>query len=395
MKVGIMTYFSKSGGGNYGAILQALALMKAVERLGYECVLIDYRYSSLHQMLMFIPTRIKIRLQRLDDYYIYNMAEAVKSYFKRDENPVADGLEEVFDNFKKDMNSTAPVDRKSIKEINEQIDLFISGSDQVWSCTKVYPDYSFLLDFVSDNRKKGSYAASFGVSKIPDVFKPAYKRLLSQYRFLSVRELNGNAILKDLIGREGRFCLDPTLLFDYGEWKEICAGNIYDNGPDEPYVLAYTVAYSEAVRKTAREVSDNTGLPLKVVTVRTAGNDPETYECPEPSRWIDYIKNASYIVTNSFHAVAFSVNFGRQFIFEVKPGDAAAGTMSRINDLLNVLGINDRVVTSQMNASEKIERLQAPIDYASAAKRLDEERKKSWEYLKDMLDTRSNELADG
>ncbi len=388
-----MTYFSKKGGGNYGAILQAVALLKAVEILGHEGCLIDYRYNSMRQMLMFIPARIRIRLCRMDDYYIYNLPEAVKVFFTRNESPVAEGLEEIFDEFKAELDSTIPVNYKSIKKINEQMDFFISGSDQVWSCTKVFPDYSFLLDFVSDNNKKGSYAASFGVSELPDVFKQKYKELLSQYRFLSVRENSGNEIIEKLIGKKARVCLDPTLLFNYEEWIKICPGQKYDNELSGEYILVYTVSYSEYVIKTAQEISKLTGLPLRVVTVRTGNCVPKDSECPEPVRWIHMIKNASYIITNSFHAVAFSVNFSKHFIFEVNPGEAASGTMSRINDLLATLGITNRVVNSGMDFTEKCDLLKADIDYTSVMKKLDHERKESWEYLKNMLDTRMSDFC--
>ena len=397
MKVAIMTYASRlAGNGNYGAVLQCFALMTAIKKLGYECDVTDYRYKINHQIFMFPFVRARVFFSGNKEPYLYSFKDLVELWIERRKS--SSNIRESVDfmsEFKEKIDWTIPVSRENIKELNDLYDFFISGSDQVWSPSRVYPEYNYMLDFVKDNRKKGAYAASFGVGRdeLPKVFKKQYRKLLSGYRFISVREKSAQTILKELIGRGGDYALDPTLLFDKAEWFSMIDNSI-KNETDQKYIVVYTVFSSRSLNVLAEKVAKIEGLKVRYITVEVDESQDIIYEYPNPEEWIKLIANAEYVLTNSFHGTAFSVNFEKQFLYELSDNDLIRNTISRIYDLLTLIGLDDRIIRFNSPIDKKISLLKRNIDYTKAQEIIGKERQISWSYLEKMLDARRSELSD-
>ena len=198
-KIGILTYHRAY---NYGAVLQAYALQSAIQNINYNVEIIDYccdyiekigSEKSIKNIIKFILSGRRIN-------------QTKKKFVK-------------FRNDKLNLSNN-DFNRDTIKEIADLYDIYIVGSDQVWNYQGSNFDKTYFLDFVKQNTKKKSYAASFGISKIPPKYEKEYIRLLNKFSDISVREKQGINIINNLLGKDCELVLDPTLLLSKKEWKE-------------------------------------------------------------------------------------------------------------------------------------------------------------------------------
>jgi hypothetical protein len=265
-------------------------------------------------------------------------------------------------------------------------DAYITGSDQVWNPRNNNSDSSYFLAFAPSGKKRISYAASFGLSQIPDRFVNDYKEWLKQIRYLSTREVEGQKIIKQFTGRDSEIVLDPTLLLDQDQWNDVGVSYL----SSRPYILCYYMPGDKEVNKSitriARQVSNLTGwkvicigqkeymrlLPWKN-TVFDAG----------PSEFLGLFQNASFVVTNSFHGTAFSINFRKPFFVPINqslPPEEALS--SRIITLLKKLKLENRLlpVSGDLPGKNGLD-----LDYQSVEKILEEEKQRSIDFLKNAL----------
>ncbi len=382
MKVGIITFHKVN---NYGAVLQAYALQKTIRRLGCECDIIDYNRKSLRDVLLWQKNKIKGFLKGTPDRQSYSNMEFLNMVLTTvffNNRAVA----EKFASFRKRLDLSRAVDSGTVEELNEEYDLFISGSDQVWNCGRVILDKNYLLGFVKDSRKKGSYGASFGIKKIPKKYLWDYKKLLSGFEYLSVREEAGAKLTRRLTGREALVVLDPTLLLRKEDWAALTAGK----SAKEDVIIVYMLEYSENLLRFARELSRRVNCPIRLLNKPFNRRIKE--ECRTdvgPAEWLLELKNARYVITNSFHGVAFSINFNRSFYVEIAEERIRGAMASRIEHILKTFGLEDRLITKEEGSSgNKKEnfRFGVPdVDYNRVNKKLEELRGDSMEYLRKML----------
>ena len=174
---------------NYGGILHAYALQKAIEKFGHECVLIDYMNDEFrHKFTFFGKPKGMSTL-----YWL----------FKKAQYPLMTVMMKRMMPFYQHMNLTSHFkDPQDLKELNSQYDMFITGSDQVWACDLNFFDGSYFLDFVDDNHKKVSYAASFGrtINMMTKDEKAFIAPQLDRFDALGVREDSGTEVVKALSG---------------------------------------------------------------------------------------------------------------------------------------------------------------------------------------------------
>lgn len=377
MKVGIITFHNVN---NYGAVLQAYALQKTIRRLGFDCEIIDYRRKNVRDIFLWQRNKAGALLKGRPDRQPYTNAEFIRMFC----NTVFFNNRKVaakFDAFRKRLPMSRPVNSDSVRQLNREYDLFLSGSDQVWNCGRVCLDKNYFLDFVEDDGRKGSYAASFGIKSVPDKYRDEYKALLLAYRYLSVRESAGADIIRELTGREANVVLDPTLLLDKGEWSRL----IGDGRRIKPAVVVYMLEYSETLLDFARSLSERTGCPVRLLNKPFGHRLNEDYRTGVgPLDWLKEIKEAAYVVTNSFHGVAFSINFNKLFYVEIARERIRGAMGSRIEDILTAFQLMERLIspgnTGSVNSMEE-------IDYGKVNRRLEELRAHSCSYLKEMLRT--------
>lgn len=340
MKIALLTWTYS----NYGTQLQAYSMCTYLKKLGHEVEFVNY-LTSKEDVLRYgthnISYQFKRVLRKLKQIKTDRRMNTVVLKYKAD----IDAKEQKFKEF---MSTYLPLTRKYSKnelaEISDCYDLYIVGSDQVWS--PKYLDGSFFLDFVSDKEKVAAYAPSFGVNHIDDEIKGLVSEWLKNFKFLSVREINGQQIVQELIGKTAQVVLDPTFLFDQIEW---CTHLESKKQQTDKYILCYFLSENRYYWKVVNKVA--TELGYKVIIIP---NTPDDFECEydkkiavSPFEFVKLIKDASYVITDSFHGTAFSINLGVDFITLARFSEKSVDSEnSRIKSILQLLDMTDRFVTS-------------------------------------------------
>ena len=247
---------------------------------------------------------------------------------------------------KKNYNITKKV--KTIDEIEELVksyDNIICGSDQVWNYNIVGSQFDiYSLNFkVSKNTKKISYAASIGTNKIPEITIEKLKKILPHYNAISVREKSALDILKENGFKKSTEVLDPTLLLSSKEWDEKLEIKKFDS-EKEKYIFIYYLDNPNMIEKLCNKISEKTKYKFICYGKKSIfKRNPNIKNCKfinkiGPKEFVQYIKNSEYVITNSFHGIAFSTIYSKQFI-TVLNGERGV----RQVDFLKKLGLENRI----------------------------------------------------
>lgn len=369
-KVAILTTFQYY---NYGTALQVTALSKVIDKLGLASYVINYHFKSTLAATM---TDVSWKS------WITHTCVVIRNHFKST-NIVNSSKDKFLGFYESNLRFTMRCDLLSeLQQLNDEYDAFICGSDQIWNPLGF--DSHAFLDFVSDNNKKIAYAPSVGLPKIKDRnTKAEMARLARQIAHLSTREKSGSALIADITGREVKTVLDPTLLLYEDDWDKLIDSDC--KLPKTPYLIVYMLGQNESAWKKVYDIADKLHLNVNIIPVFKKDYNRKgciTYPIG-PSEFLSLLKNASYVCTDSFHGMAFSVNFNKQFtVFERFKRHDSLNQNSRIYNLADALNLNDRIY--RRNSDTKT--IYAEIDY----KRINDTRRKlvddSLDYLKSALD---------
>ncbi len=354
MKIGVITIEQV---GNYGAELQCYATQKVLQNIGCDAEIIDYcyykdyRYKDSKMSEPFVPMTFKERIFYVLKYRIVNrFVDKVLLLFnsniaRRNSRFAAFHAENT-------KMSRKYMSMPELYEASMDYDIFVTGSDQVWNPGAQSSIEPYFLTFAPDSARKISFAASFGVSEIEPNLRERYKEYLSRYDFISVREKNACDIVKQLVGKDAECVLDPTLLLTKDEWMKVARQ--YDNVP-ERYVLVYTLFESPAIFNLAKKVAKEKGISVLRITKRayfvSRIEGISNISDAGPAEFISLIAGADYIVTDSFHGTAFSINFGIPFLTIVSSKN---NNNSRMESLLKVVGLSGRMVYEEKEVSSLI-----------------------------------------
>lgn len=355
MRIGILTYHNAL---NVGAVLQAYALQTVLTKMGYNCDIIDYRSAYLEEIY---KNKKFSQIKSIKDFikWIFNARREKSKRLKFEE----------FNNQYQNLSEMVYT-KNNIKDSNERYDTFIVGSDQVWNMNLNGNDTTYLLDFVNENKRKVSYAASFGYKEVPQKYRKITQKGILRLNSISVRETAGKIIVEELTNRHSEVVLDPTLLLDKEDWDSMDYKRLHHRD----YILVYIIAATPSILEFAKELGKkhncdvvcihNSQLPkLGVKNVR---------DC-SPLEFLSYIKHAKYVVSSSFHGICFSIIFKKEFFFELdeKPNN----NNSRIETLIGILDLWKR----QIIKGKCFDREQ--IDYEKVFEKLNFEKKKSYAFL--------------
>lgn len=354
---------------NYGSLLQSIATITILERLGHTCEIIDYIRDDEHGL--------KAVITSLNGKQGWNGNPLKKLAYIAFRYPEEKTAEIKFSRMRKKYLKLTGRCRmhEDLKQLDA--DVFMTGSDQVWGPTlNGQYDEAYFLSFVS-GKPKTAYAASFGRTDFTLKILAEYSKLLSTYSGIAVRENNAVDLLKLL----GITCmgqvLDPTLLLTGEEWSKRIKRNM-----EGKYVLVYQLHNNPVLTDYALRFARHTGLPLYRISptfhqVRRGG---KFIYLPDLDEFLSYIKNCTYFLTDSFHGTAFALNFNKQFI-EILPNNK---TGSRNQSILQLTGLTDRILTdfNDFSMADKV------IEYTSVNNILAKERQKSIAILKSLLSDR-------
>lgn len=352
MKIGILTFHRAV---NYGAVLQAYALQKVIELMGHEAEIIDYRCSFIEsEVSPLAGFRNKV-----------GFVSALKQMiFRCRKNIAFSGFMGKYMNLSKKYSS-----KESMSELEKKYDSFITGSDQVWNYGCSGSDSTYFLDFVKEARKKNSYAASFGFDKLPKGDPFDYNVLLNDFHKISVREYSAAKIVEEKIGVLPEVTLDPTLLLAGDEWKKL----VQKRPCKEKYIFVYYIREPKDLLDYAYKLAEEKGC--KVINSKKS---MEFLSKCSPQDFLTWFYYADYVVTNSFHGTVFSILFEKQFAIELDNGKSVN---NRSKELLHLLDISGREVDM-----EHRDRIEDKIEYSEAKRRLQENRNKSLEFVKSIVE---------
>lgn len=307
---------------NFGSMLQALALQKAVENLGFEAEIIDYNYPNAEHLSYYSTVRQPIHvaaprpsiLSRIKNKILLNLRPT------KPNNDAARGV-----NFYRFMKSSLRLSRhyKSRFELwNEppRYNVYITGSDQVWNPDYIGFDTSFMLGFASADSKKIAYAPSISLQNIPKAFQSTYKQSLAGYSAISARESTSAGLLKEMTGNEIPVVVDPTLLLNRNQWFELLG--IEDSAAEDGYFIVYLLDYKfnpyPEVFNVIERAHKQFGGKIVVLHGKTSEymRNAGVMETPtaDPREMIEYFSKARFVITTSFHGSMFALNFGIPFL---------------------------------------------------------------------------------
>ncbi|MFR1627995.1 MAG: polysaccharide pyruvyl transferase family protein [Thomasclavelia ramosa] len=263
-----------------------------------------------------------------------------------------------------------------MSSLNDLYDYFITGSDQVFNPYCSGFDGNYFLSFVSDKNMKFSYAASVGLENIPVELENYYKDYLNSFCRISIREITGANEIKRVCGIECSTNIDPTLLLDKSDWEKLMAD--LPSNADTPYLLLYALSEDKNMLKFAKKIAKR--KKLKVIYINDRLFRPKgmlSLRNVSPEQWLRLFANANSIVTNSFHGIAFSINFEKEFYpFYLNKNTRVN---SRIRDLLDLLNLQSLVINDNNDTL-----MNENIDYSEAREILKNEKNKSISYLREI-----------
>lgn len=345
---------------NYGGMLQALATTKMLDKLGIRYELIRYKKKYTVVSIMKSLPRLLNRVLLNDKYEgLIKKAGKIKHPVYKQNDAVR---MKAFHDFR-DMHFTnLSAEFEGYEALCQSSKLYsavITGSDQLWSPAGL-PTNFYNLMFVSDDVLKVSLASSFGVKEIPWYQKKRTAQYLNRIDFISMRENRGSELVLELTGRNVPTILDPVFLLSKEEWENVIP-NVREF--QEPYIFAYFLGANQdhraAVKAFAKEKN------MKIVVLRHLDQYVEEDETfgdiapydVDPGRFLNYLRNAEYVFTDSFHGSAFSIINEKQFVlFNRYQENAAVSKNSRIDTLCKAFHLEERRYNSGMPLSALTEK---------------------------------------
>ncbi len=373
---------------NYGTMLQAFAMQRAIEKLGYRAETIDitgiskeitrkklaYFNSQMTKKDLInakLPTVRKTIRRWWNKSYARNIAirEAAFRVFREKNFPM----------------SEQRMGRAALTELARGYETVLIGSDQVWLPSNIAADIT-TLSFVPAEINKVAYASSFGVSMLPASQEKTAETFLGRMDHLSVREQSGKEIIQRLAGREASVVCDPSMLFDSTQWDVMLPPKKHANAP---YIFCYFLGNNPWQRALVKQFSKQRGLPIAMpmhmddfIRSDECFADNALYDLG-PEGFLDQIRNASFIFTDSFHGTVFSILYQKSFFtFNRFSQDAVLSTNTRIESLFSIVGLKERHILSAVETSYFSE---ITTDYFAPLEKLQAFRQQSWEYLEKAL----------
>lgn len=365
---------------NYGSVLQAYATQYQLQKMGFNVETINYSdtYVGIDKILF------QIKRFQLDPFMLGRIRRILN---KKKINPeIATKIAQrhkALTNFVSKHIILTPkfYDKRKLTGIVNNYNSFVVGSDQLWLPYNVLVDY-YTLNFVPQNVNKVAYATSFGVKEIPKVLIKKYQRFLNRFNYISVRETAGAKLVKELIGREVPVVCDPTLMLTVSDW--LCIQKKEQIAKGE-YIFCYFLGNNPEHREFAKKLKKETGLKIisllhldEYIAYDESYADESPYDI-DPGDFLNLIRNATYILTDSFHGTIFSILHHKTFfVFNRYKGDGKKSTNSRIDSILHLTRLNNRRLTGNEKVSDC---LSLNLNFDVADREIEKLRSKTTDYL--------------
>lgn len=370
MKAAIITYHRAL---NYGSALQAYALNYYLRTKGVEAYTIDYSSEGQRATYTFYEKGHGIMtLARNTFTFLYR-----KSLLKKRQR------------FEKFITYNIPLIGTEVfanKKIQDEMDVFICGSDQIWNGNTIDFTPHYLLDFVIDNDKCCSYAPSIGTLQQTQATQEAYRKHIKRFRQISVRESSGSSYLSQIIDEDVETVLDPVFLLDGEEWRRVASSECEKEGD---YVLCYFIGDVKGMREFALRLGEFYRCRIYVILLNLRDvfcfKRKALYEAG-PAEFVNLIDHARCVCTNSFHAISFSIILKKDFwvfVNNKKITSTEVHPQTKIIDLAESVGLSDRVLDPDEWQSVELGK---PICFQDVYKKLNPLRVRSKEFIQRILE---------
>ena len=330
---------------NHGASLQAYALQTFLEELGHRVEIIDYKppYLSGHFNLWGVNPRYnRPFIKQL--YLLAKLPGRLRSRKRK----------KLFDQFTREyLHLTQRYSSfEELKNSPPEADVYVAGSDQIWNTSfQNGRDPAFYLDFVPNAKKRVSYAASFATPRIKEGYDSFVSRMISRIDCLSIRERASLPLLHSLGRENATSVVDPVFLLDTDYWKRFSSRGKRMKGS---YLLVYDFEGSSIIRKIAQKIAEEKQLQIISVSPWRYKYALKSFVNVSPVDFISLLRKASYVISNSYHATAFSLIFHREFCVVKRTEKLNI----RMSSLLDDMNLSERMVEEYSPA------LLNPIDYS-------------------------------
>lgn len=361
-KVGILTMYYTNI--SHGGLLQAYSLCKKIQDMGYDAEQITYDYNERFRHYTFLK-KIKIFLKSIPQSITCKV--------------VRDNSKNKYYGYMEEVPHSKLYSTDDMKTINDDYDIFVVGSDQVWN--ELYCDDYFY--FPNVKKKKISYAASVGRDNLTEDELINIGSKTSDFSAISVREKNLQLMLQEHSKNNVDLVCDPVFLNDSAFWSSHSVTTYFH----EDYVLVYLLGEDRKVKAKTIQLAQKIGkIVVTVPNVNLNANVIDLFSSNQlawnvgPREFLGLIKNARFILTDSFHCTAFSIIFNREFCCFDR-GGSEKRMNSRLVSILNLLDIGDRFININSTDTVKLQE----IDYKSVNKKLIKYKEESEKWLMNAL----------
>ena len=350
---------------NHGASLQEHALIAYLNSIGHNAKAINYQPGQSNNLFkLSVVSNPKFDLPIIR--WLYILAKLPIRLFNLKKK-------RAFDLFSVKYIPSGGMKYTSNDELKANLpnaDVFICGSDQIWNTLfENGKDPAFYLDFVPKDKLKISYAASFATEKLDDKYKEFVYQNLIKFDAISVRESSGVEILKNINVLNVTRVLDPVFLLPYHYWVTEFVQPMADD-----FVFIYDFDSNPVIKAIAQDLKSKHGCKIFTINENINYADKNFY-LEGPETYLTLMYNAKLVLTNSFHAIAFSLIFKKQFYLFKREEQIN----SRMLDLLNLFGLNSRLIQSKEHYENTL------IDYDSISDQLEKEIILSKQFIENSL----------
>ena len=352
---------------NHGASLQAYALQTYLESLGHHVEIIDYKpdYLSSEYKLWVVanPVYDKPFIRLL--YLMVKLPNRLYSLKRK----------KAFDSFTKKFLKLTNHRFETYDQLNEaglEADIFIAGSDQIWNTFLPNGmDPAFYLDFAPKTSKRISYGASLATESVAEEKKEFVCKMLQNFDVVSIRERSSLPLLESLGRKDGQVVCDPVFLLTKKQWLKLLPVEALN----ERYLLIYDTECSDRLKCIAQRIAKERDLRIYNVSAFKMNFADNNLWASSPMDFVRLIRDAEYIVSNSFHASAFSIIFEKNFCVV----NRSENINERMKSLLKDINLEDRLIADYSTS------LMDPIKYSKAALMLKRNIDSSIEFLRNAL----------
>ena len=363
---------------NYGTKFQAYAMQCLLEQNGEKCEIIQW-YNKNYGALNGLADQVK-KIKKVYSCYGLKLnywGKALERY-------------KAFNSFNSKFNIKKYYGTFSDMQENvKKYRTVFCGSDQAWLPDNVNQK-RYTLDFCGKEIFKAAYAPSFGIDSIEEKHHKRYIEFLSNIDLISVREISGQKIIKDLINRDVPVVLDPTLLLTKKTWDDLMQESDFKLPTNEKYIFCYLLGENEKHRQAVMQAKKELGY--KIINLQHFSNycnadenfaDYNLFDVT-PQDFIYLLSKAEIVCTDSFHCTAFSIHYRKTFsVFHRFKSSDSFSTNTRLSSLLAQLNLEDRIIHDDKVNLDK-------IDYNTVYEKLENLRIISIEFMQKALEGNKN-----